>query len=368
MTDDVIEKENEDNGDGSDAVEAAVRDTTTRRPAGVVFLGILTLVAIAASAYAVYKSLQMENELEAYRSTGEQIENLRSSLNEIRSINERLNRSQAEVRENQDAILARLAAIGENKTSTNIEWTLAEIEHLLIIAGQQLVLDHDVSVALAAMQTADDRLRNLDDTRLLPVRRQLTADMNALRSVRPVDIPGLALYLADITSRVETLPLKLIQEAGDNGEDADDAGDMEDTSEKSLLSKFGNEIKETLKELVRIYPEGEGAVISLLPEQRYYLYQNLRLQFEIARLAVMRRETGNFLSSVEIIRGWLQKYFDTDDESIINIQDSLTSMSKLELQPELPDITSSLETVRSLIREINDNDRTAGEPGGNDIR
>ena len=80
-------------------------------------------------------------------------------------------------------------------------------------------------------------------------------------------------------------------------------------------------------------------------------YQNLRLKLDIARLAVLHRDTGNLRASVIDIKAWLLKYFNVADAGVSNILESLTQMAEIQLNPELPDISSSIESLRAVIRE-----------------
>jgi len=232
----------------------------------------------------------------------------------------------------------------------NIDWAVAEIEHLMVIAQHSVALQKDTDTALAALNAADDRIRDLGDPGLLPVRRQLAADINALNSVADVDISGLSLYLADLAERVESLPLQeravsLQDEQG--GARAAATQDDSGPAWKRLLSGVWQEVKS----LVVITRSDKSGQALLMPEEKYFLYQNLRLQLESARASVFRRDTANFHASLELIIDWLQEYFDTDSSAVNNVVQSLGEMGRLDLSPDLPDISSSLESLRAWIKE-----------------
>ena len=107
-----------------------------------------------------------------------------------------------------------------------------------------------------------------------------------------------------------------------------------------------------MKGLVVISQDNEEAVIALLPRQEYFLYQNLRVQLESARVSVLRRDTSNLLVSIGLIDAWIVDYFDTADSGVDNIRQSLRQMLALNLKPAVPDISSSLETLRALIKQV----------------
>ena len=93
-----------------------------------------------------------------------------------------------------------------------------------------------------------------------------------------------------------------------------------------------------------------NAQATLLPDQAWFLYQNLRLQLETAKLAVVRHDTETLRSTLQQMAGWLRDYFDTSDGGVANILQATEKMSAIDLAPALPDISSSLETLRAFIR------------------
>jgi uroporphyrin-3 C-methyltransferase len=94
---------------------------------------------------------------------------------------------------------------------------------------------------------------------------------------------------------------------------------------------------------------GDTVSATLLPDEKYFLYQNLRLQLETARLAVLRRDSGNLNQSLDIIDSWLNQYFDTGDNRVRTILQWIERTRNIELEPELPDITTSLRAIRVYI-------------------
>ena len=67
----------------------------------------------------------------------------------------------------------RFAAAGDKVRAA---WLLAEAEHYMRIANAQLGLAGDVDVAQTSLGLADDTLRELNEPRLIPVRKLLAGD------------------------------------------------------------------------------------------------------------------------------------------------------------------------------------------------
>jgi uroporphyrin-3 C-methyltransferase len=243
-----------------------------------------------------------------------------------------------------------LASLYRDMQGDNEDWAIAEVDYLLIIAMHRLLLEEDVISALAAMEAADLRLKNLGDPGLLPVRQQLVSDMNQLRAVNNADIAGMAIYLAELVELAADLPLNsevITKATHSSDEDQIDEG----LAAEPFWKKIPRLLWQEIKSLVVIKRTGEAKQALLLPDEEYFLTQNLRLELESARLSVLRADTGNLRASIVLIQAWLSQYFDTNNSAVINVMDTLDQMQQIELKPALPDISSSVETLRAYLRE-----------------
>lgn len=245
----------------------------------------------------------------------------------------------------QDVLSHSLSQPQEQEIQINEDYALAEVEHLLIIASYNLQLDHDIATALAAMEAADARLKGLRDPAVLTVREQLIADINTLRSLNQADLSGLGLFLSDLIGRIDALPLKdnVVLEKSEPVTEAN-------KEQVAGIRQFFVLVWKELKSLVIITRDENVNKARLLPDEIYFLRANLKLELANARFAVFNRDTDNLQASIGHIQVWLDDYFDLSDAAVQNIYDSLARMKDLELAFPKLDISSSLESVRALIR------------------
>lgn len=101
--------------------------------------------------------------------------------------------------------IGRFVGVGDKVRAA---WLVAETEHYLRIANAQLGLAGDVAVAQTALGLADDSLQELSDPGLIPVRRLLSEEINALKAVPRPDTEGLVLSLGSLSDSLVTLPRK----------------------------------------------------------------------------------------------------------------------------------------------------------------
>ena len=309
------------------------------------FIGLILICALIGGGYYLWSQLQQTKvDLAEVTSNGQvQIDSMAGNIKALEDAIRQLQRKQIEQSE-------ALASLYKDKRENNEDWALAEVEYLLIIAMHRLLLEEDVATALAAMEAADLRLRNLGNPGLLPVRQQLASDINQLRSVNLVDIAGLAIYLADLVELSDDLLIKSSVLSVETEHESSSEANYTDV-EDPLWKKLPRLLWQEIKSLVVIKRSGEVKQALLLPEEEYFLTQNLKLELESARQSVLRSDSENLRVSVDLMQSWMRQYFDTSDSAVVNVMETLDQMRTVELKPALPDISSSLESLRAYMRE-----------------
>ena len=227
-----------------------------------------------------------------------------------------------------------------------LEWTLTDIEHLLMAANTQVTLNNNATSALHALRGAQAQMRTLDHPALLPAIEALQNDIQALEQVSLPDITGAAVTLSRMARESVQLPL-----ASDKPTLAP-APPPSSTAEK-IASGAWDTVRglaagawEGLRGLVVVRQQGEAAVPVLPPEQTYFLQQNLRLQLDTARLALLRNNDAAYHETLSNAETWLQKYYAQNDPSIQNFLAALRELQALKLDTALPDISASLPALR----------------------
>ena len=262
-----------------------------------------------------------------------------------------LQQSNASLAENTRLFDERLTGINEQFTgvlhdlnslylhrSSDISWQLAELKYLLQIASYRLVLARDVDTAQTILQSADARLRGIADPALIPVRKQLIADINRLKAAQSTDYTGLALVLGNLADRSDQLPLSPGAAAAQPAPPAHEDPAVTDDRWQRLARNLWQE----LKSLVIISRTDKNTAALLAPEERYFLYQNLRLQLEAARLALLIGDEGQFRVSIKASMDWLNEYFDTNDERVRSALSSLENAGSVDLHEAVPSIDTTL--------------------------
>lgn len=246
----------------------------------------------------------------------------------------------------------RLEQLGELISRGNREWSLAEIDYLLTVAGRALRLQRDPGTARAALQAADEALRALDAPAYLPVRERIAAEIAALDAVPPLDRDGLAAGLDALIAQIDGLPLQghPRQQAATGevlyGEPEAVPATAPDWTRWEAWKSLPGVVWESIVQLVRVREHDRPLEPMVAPDQEYFLRQNLRLQLEAARLALLREAPAIYRQTLTTARDWISSYFDVNDNAVAAARERVEELASIDIRPALPDIGASLEALR----------------------
>jgi uroporphyrin-3 C-methyltransferase len=262
----------------------------------------------------------IETEGREARSAARQAQDgLRDALAKIVALETRISESQAQQ--------AALEGLYQELARNRDEWQLAEIEQVLAIAQQQLQLSGNVRAGLLALQLAESRLSRSDRPQFLAVRRALARDIERLKSLPGLDLPGMSLRLDGLVASVDTLPLAYEERAGRDAAAA--AKPVKPAAEEGKLERLGAEIWRELRQLV-VVRKIEGQELRLLN----------------ARLGLLTRNEAGYREDLRAAQAWIQRYFDARSKAAQAALAQLKQLSSATLSFEAPSIADSLEAVR----------------------
>ncbi len=371
----VIEQPDEGTGESvppePDTREPAVegvpeqKSTAESRPApkarggrGLAFLALFfSLLAVAASAW-LWRDAQLAKTSLAQRGASETSRrgDLEQSMTALRREVDRLEAGRAALESSrQDSfddiarLSQRLGNLEAQMTSmqgisdeTRKRWIMSEVEYYLQIANARLQLAGDVKTTISALRLADGRLSAMDDPALLEVRRVIRGELTDLGAVDVPDIQGIALTLSSLGTRISQLPLSRSVSNETDGAAAQTA-EGEDGWDRAV-SKVGA----AFKDIVSVRKTDEQITPLLSVSEEFFLRRNLELKLEAARLALLHGDETSFRESLRSARGWLGQYFDTSNSATSSAIETLAGLEMQNIQPALPDISGSLNLLRTL--------------------
>jgi uroporphyrin-3 C-methyltransferase len=268
----------------------------------------------------------------------------RQALEGLRDAQAKIGALEAKLAESQNQQVA-LEALYQELARNRDEWQLAEIEQVLAIAQQQLQLSGNVRAALLALQLAESRLSRADRPQFLPVRRALTRDVERLKSLPMLDVPGLSLTLDRVVASVDALPLAF-DERLERPAPAKSAKPAPAPAEESAVARLGGEIWRELRQLVVVRRIDAPEPPLIAPQQAWFLRENLKLRLLNARLALLTRDEAGYREDLRVAQSWIQRYFDARAKASQAALAQLRQLSSASVSFEPPSIADSLEAVR----------------------
>ncbi|RKR07463.1 uroporphyrin-3 C-methyltransferase [Kushneria sinocarnis] len=330
-----------------------------QRPNGgrPVMIGLLVVILIVLIGAIVWGVSAMNSQRKTVSQLQDRVATLaqtaQQAQQQVDSRQQRIGQLQSRLSETDDTLQRVLRELSsrQQQQQDSRQWVYAEIEYLLRMANQRLQLERDVAGATSLLSTADERLREIDNPALTPVRRALSSELSALDGVPDIDRTGLFLRFGALQERLAGMPLSQEVQAL-SAEPADESTFSGDW--RSQLARLGSQ----LKDLVTVRRHDEPLQALITPDQEGYLRENIRLLLEQAQLGLLKQNEEVYRQSIaraeELIRG----YFKTDDSTTRSVLDQLDRFSERNIRPQLPDISGSLNALRQFRQQ-----RGGGEQG-----
>ena len=267
----------------------------------------------------------VENQLGSLQGAqGQEQASINAMQGSVRSLEQRLS-----------TVESGLVSVAASSQNSSEELDIAEIDFILRAASERLQLFSDISAADLALQAADVQIEALDDPMFLSVRQRIAAARQALAAVPRVDRVELSAQLTAMQSRVPDLPFRGEVAAAPPPELADDAG-------------WWESFKHTMSSLVTVKRRVPDDQSMLSLEDKDYLRQGLWLQFESARLALMRYDTGVYMGSLERVNETVEQFFYNGSSQVQALLEELAALKQVNIAPEMPDISAPWTQLRQL--------------------
>jgi uroporphyrin-3 C-methyltransferase len=338
-------KQSEDKKKAPLTVEnAVVSDAAKPSKPILLWVAILTLLVIGAGLYWL-----IEQQKNVISSMAERVDASEQQLSgQLSELNKTLTTGSAsttQLLENLNStdvgLAAKITEIVEIQDMTNDDvkrvWAMAEVEFLLQTASQRVLLAGDSEGARMALSLADEKLKALADPRLYRLRALLSDEQLALASVAKVDIDGLAVRLQSIINQIDNLQVLMAPSiAMTEAESKAEAASVLPGDWKAALAAAWDSVRS----LVTIRHQEDGAAAVLVPEEHFFLYQNLHLKLETARTALLAGREVIYHDSLASAEQWLIQYFIGEERDAVLA--SVKAVNAENITVTMPDISGSL--------------------------
>lgn len=235
------------------------------------------------------------------------------------------------------SVIDRVEGVAEQlaraQVDTRTSYTLAEAEYLLKLADQRLLIERNPETAIVLMRTAQALLGQLDDGRLLPVREQLAADVQALSSVERIDVLGMQAELLALDAVLDALelPVRRLQVI-----------EAEQTEAAPM-----NDWLQTLSEFIRIREVDAPIAPLVTAADAGRAREVLRLSLEQIKVAMLREDQALFDASVNQAIRVTQHFFSTVEGAGLRVMQTLDQLAGQKVVRPIPDASAGLRALQA---------------------
>jgi uroporphyrin-III C-methyltransferase len=227
------------------------------------------------------------------------------------------------------------------------DWMLAEVEYLLRLTGRKIWLEKDIKTAIALLIAADQRIVELNDASLSPLRGALLEDINTLEALPKNDPDGVILALTSLERRVDKLRSNsLLMPDADENKETEVSTDINDWD--SNLIKSWNVFVESF---ITVNKRESKIEALLSPEQSWYLQEHLRNNLAKAEFAIYREQQDVYDLALENIQTLLKNYYDLKDINTDHFYKSIQQLSKRKVSIKYPDHLKSAPLLERVIEQ-----------------
>ncbi|MGK0374789.1 MAG: uroporphyrin-3 C-methyltransferase [Arenicella sp.] len=246
-----------------------------------------------------------------------------------------------DVKQSQTELLNAVTKINSDLSNGTNDYVVAEVSQLLKLANNSALFSSDSRSAIKALQLADFQLKQMADPRYSLVRSKINQEISLLESIEQVDIESVTVKLKSLANRIPLLKLE---------NDAPVLGEVVVQTEENAQG-FKAQLKQMWADIVKynsVQRIDQAPKPLLIPEQRYFLNQNIQLQLAKAELGLVQNRASVYLGSLEDASTWINQYFDLRDVDVIEVLAQINQLKAMPLATQLPTISESYGLLQSI--------------------
>ncbi len=230
------------------------------------------------------------------------------------------------------------------------DWLIHEAEYLVRVAARTMWLEQDTKAAIGLLRDADNRLKELNQPKFLPVRSLINEDIEALALMPTLQNQEAILTLMALNKQIESLAF-----AGVNLTEA--LNDKEDLSLSEDVSDWQENLAKTwqkfLNDFITVRRRTGMAEPLMAPEQQQHLKQNLSLKIQLVQWAASEQKSEVYQQTLLDIQQWLNEFFDMNLPVNQKFYQAIEQLKKQTIHYDYPSDLRSLAAIKRLLTNNN---------------
>lgn len=218
---------------------------------------------------------------------------------------------------------------------------ISEAYYLSELAQERLQTTYDVQGARRLLSKAYEDLKSVNNPAYSSIPPMMEKQINALASISLPNVDEIWGTVNTLIEKIDTLPTKglRLNEAQLPSDKKAQSTANEQITWRQALSKAWEDMKDLIKVQRHTKP-----IEPILPnEEQLLATEHLRLIMEQMRWSILHNNQIVYERSIQEAIQWINTYFETSDTKVKNFEAALNVLAKLNVKPNLPDLTPILE-------------------------
>lgn len=342
----------------------------------IIVIALVVIFLAAGLAYQYSTSQQQMARLESQsRSSADQARQAEQKAQQaLDALNQQRNMFgalQAELRESR-AELDGLNSAFQTITDRGSDLVLLnDIDHLVMIAQQQLQLNGNVANAIISLETAQAQLARANRPALASLQQTINGDLDRLRAATTVDIALLSARLDELAGLVSQAPLLIPDDVvpvrertardsadGQPSARATSGSDSDPWWEKALkktqewTSNTFNSMRQDLGQFVSVRRVDDASALLISPDQATRFRDSLRQRIMTAQLALMMDQSLIWETETDALLQAIESRFDTESSVTRQAIRVAREVADTAIDTPMPDVSNSIQALEAINEQM----------------
>lgn len=317
-----------------------------------IFLFIIVLMIIGGTSYQGWQ-LFMQNK----QQTQSEVQQLKAELAQratlsqvdsgIRTIRQSVKKTDSRLsglEQGQQALVDSTEKLFELYGRDENGWKLAEVEYLMSIAQHKLVLENDFEGAAKTLNAASNRIAELADPGLLQVRVQINEEIAQLKTRTRADLVGMTLLVSRLTRQISSL------KPGYQKQDEQPEVSVKEKVKADPELPLEQQVMKFMTSLFTI-KSSQQKTEKTVPIVIIDVTQTLEDTLKLTRWSLLERDANQYKQLMDENVSLFKEYYDLKNAANADFYESLLTLQKSQIKPDLPDITGSLRLLKQIIKK-----------------
>jgi uroporphyrin-3 C-methyltransferase len=345
-----IKSQEEKTAQGGSATE---KDLSPKRSAGgaaVFFLTMLTLVSLGAAGFLAYRTYLLNQSVTAsLAGASHQAESNKHQLADLQTeltlLQQRLQQQEEVLRKQAQSMQdwQALAQVGPSNRGRDHS-ALLDAEYFVKLANDQLLLTHDLPRTLHFLNQAQAELNKVTNPQAEVLKKVLAQDLASLKELPAPSVTNLYLSLISLQKQIEKLPLLVVPVQNSEAP-------VSAPPAASIWERGFQHLGKILRQMVVVYHLPSATTPPFItPDQRPYIYENVRSALSDAGWAVLHHDPEIYQSNLQLAQEWIRQYFSVSSPLTKTVLTELQSLQTVSIQPAKEVILGSPKAFQEYLK------------------